>query len=165
MSLPKVKLELLKGKSLLAILENAVKSDVHIYRNLFAKDDAGNEYDILDNGLNSCAVFVSWVLLALDLIEKPHASVDATEKDLLQNGWFSISDLKPGAVIIWEALPSSKPMLGKYDTEHRHIGFYIGNESAISNDSKVKGVPIKHHYTYNGARKIEKILWHKELDD
>ena len=43
------------------------------------------------------------------------------------------------------------------------MGFYIGNNKAVSNDSSL-GHPIKHHYTYNDTRKIEKIYWHSELD-
>ena len=152
-------MKILKKKSLLAFMENAVKGgDNYLFRNLYAVND-GQEVDILENGKNSCAAFVSWILLTLELIKMPHATVDGTEKDLIASGWQEIKELKPGAILFWEAA------VGKYDgLMHRHAGFYIGNDEAISNSSHSSGFPVKHHATYNDSRRIEKIYWHGDLD-
>jgi len=155
--LPIVNLTLLKKKSLLAILSNSIKGDNYLFRNLYAKDDKGNEIDILKDGVVSCAVFVSAVLLNLELIKRPHSTIQGTEKDLVESGWHETSDLNPGAILVWERQVFSDK------TAHRHTGFYLGNNEAISNDSSV-GFPRKHHYTYNDTRKIEKIYWHPDLD-
>jgi hypothetical protein len=152
-------LRILKKKSLLMLLENALKGgDNYLFRNLYAEKD-GKETDILEDGKNSCAAFVSWLLLALELIKSPHATVNGTERDIIASGWYEISELRPGAVLFWEKIT------GAYDgLMHRHVGFYVGNGEAISNSSQNSGFPIRHHATYNGSRKIEKIYWHPDLD-
>ncbi len=161
--LPLHNVRIKKLKSLLAIVENSVKGgDNYLFRNLYA-DENGQEIDILENGGNSCAVFISWILLALELIKRPHATVYATEKDLLVSGWFEIKELKPGAVIIWEKRNGS--MMNDREIPKEHMGFYVGNDEAISNDSQGTGFPWRHHVTYNGTRKVEKILWHPALED
>jgi len=165
--LPVHKIRIKKLKSLLAILENAVKGDNYIFRNLFADED-GKEIDILQDGSNSCAVFVSWVLLTLELINKPHATVYATEKDLIASGWRPIEKIKPGAVVIWERREGG--MFNGEQVPLEHIGFCISETEAISNSSKGTGFPSKHHITYGEnpegtpIRKIDKILWHPDLD-
>ena len=144
-----------KKKSLLTIANNSIKGgDNYLFRNLYVEDDKGNIVDVLEDGGNSCAAFVSWILLGLGLIKLPHATVDSTVKDLLNNGLQEIKEPKAGAVLLWEKL-----------AEHRHIGFYAGNGEAISNDSRGSRFPRKHHYTYNNTRKIDKIYWHPELDE
>lgn len=162
-----------KLKSLLALIENAVKGgDNYLFRNLFAEED-GKEMDILENGGNSCAVFVSWILYlfnsTLEFEKKPrwiqytHATVFGTVKDLLASGWQEIDKLKPGAVLVWEKREGA--MLEDKNIPKDHIGFYVGNDEAISNDSKKTGFPVRHNVTYNGTRKVEKILWHPALED
>src|SRR3989344_6722868 len=78
-----------------------------------------------------------------------HLTVASTEKDMIENGWYEINDLKLGGVLIWEKKD------GRDGEPHNHIGFFIGGEEAISNDSKGSGFPHKHHITYNNTRKIE----------
>lgn len=150
-----------KLKSLLAIVENSVKGDNYLFRNLYA-DENGKEVDILENGSNSCAAFVSWILLALELIKHPHATVFGTEKDLLSSGWHEIQKPKSGAVIVWGK--TSGEVLGEKIEMLSHVGFYVGNDEAVSNGSEKTGFPWKHHYTYNNTRKIEKIYWHDEFE-
>ncbi len=151
--------------SLLAIVENSAKGDNYLFRNLYA-DENGKKVDILENGQNSCCAHVTWILLALELIKHPHATVYGTEKDLLNSGWFEIKDLRPGAVIIWEpAKASVHGLFGDKNADLQHMGFCINENEAVSNDSKKTGFPIRHHITYNGTRKIEKIYWHPELDE
>lgn len=152
-------MRLLKKKSLLAIVNNSIKGgNNHTYRNLFF-NKKGRVVDVLNNGSDSCAVFVSWILLALELIKKPHTTVDATIIDLMTSGWYMIKKPKLGAVIVWTEVKGRESGL-----RHSHIGFYIGRNYAISNSSHNTGFPHKHHYTYNDTRDIEAIYWHSELD-
>lgn len=153
-------MQFLKLKSLLAVLENSIKGgDNYLFRNLYFKNDNGEVVDILEDGGNSCAVFVSWILLAFELIKTSHATVASTIKDLELSGWYEIKEPRPGAVIAWESLEGGG---GKM---HSHIGFYIGDSMAVSNDSRGRGFPHKHHWTYNDSRKVEKIYWHPGLDN
>lgn len=168
--LPKHIVRIKKLRSLLAIIENSIKGgDNYYFRNLFA-DENGKEIDILENGQNSCGVFVSWTLLTLELIKRPHATVYATEKDMIASGWYLIEDLRPGAVIIWEKKDGATGLLGEEKVDFYHIGFYVGEDQAISNSSKDLGFPRKHHITSGvgpdggAARKVEKIYWHPDLD-
>lgn len=155
-------MRLLKKKNYLAMIENAVKGENWMFRNFYIEKD-GVMIDSLEDGKNSCAVFVSSILVLLnDLshwIKGPHTTVISTEKDMIESGWREIKDLKPGAVLIWEKKE------GRDGNIHSHIGFYVGNDQAISNDSKGTGFPHKHHYTYYGTRKIEKIYWHSALEE
>ena len=79
-----------------------------------------------------------------------HATVEGTVKDLENSGWKRIKTPKEGSVLIWEEKNS-----------HKHIGFYLGKNKAVSNSSE-KRVPKTHHFTYNGKRKIESI-WFKSF--
>lgn len=156
------------------MIENAARGENWMFRNFYA-EVSGKEKDILGNGRWSCAVFVSSILYLNKLIGDIHANTGSVEKDMLESGWQvttcdvgTLDDdiasrqkgLRPGAVLVWEvkiAPDDNQP--------HSHIGFYAGGKEAISNDSRGAGFPHKHHYTYNGARKIEKIYWHPKLDD
>lgn len=175
-------MKLLKKKNYQAMISNLIRGrdGTLIFRNLFAKLDDGTEVDLLDNGRLSCAVSVSGVLLLNGLISGMHATVDSAEKDMLKSGWVDIDagkdwlntawqDIKPllkdkiGAILIWEK------QAGKDAAEHHHIGFYADDDFAISNDSAMHRMPMKHHITFGlpgakGFRRIEKIYWHPVLD-
>ncbi len=144
------------------MIENSVKGENWMFRNFYIEKD-GVVMDSLDDGQKSCAVLVSGILVFFnDLfhwIKAPHANVVSTEKDMEENGWYEVKDLRPGAVVIWEKKD------GRNGMPHNHIGFYMGDNKAISNDSRGTGFPHKHHYTYNDTRKIEKIYWHPALDE
>lgn len=160
--LPIIKIEFLKRKSLIAIVQNSIKGgDNYLFRNVYGKNEKGEEIDILENGRNSCAAFVSWVLMAIELIKKPHATVEGTEKDLINSGWYPIEEYREGAVLLWSGILGE--LLGQENIKHRHMGFCVGDGQAISNDSN-SGFPRKHHVTYNDSRKVEKIYWHPDLD-
>ncbi len=145
------------------MIENAAKGQNWTFRNFLVIDN-GVEIDALKDGALSCAVFVSVVLYLhnslLEFLKKPHwiqfihANVGPTTKDMLNNGWQEIKELRSGAVLVWEK-----------QNGHNHIGFYVGEKQAISNSSRGSGFPWKHHFTYNDTRKIEQILWHPSLDE
>lgn len=138
----------------IAVIKNSIGSKM--FRNFYAKVD-GKKTDIMKNGDLSCAWFASSLVYLSKLIKEPHATVDSTVKDLEQSGWQKIQKPKIGSVLVWE----------KNHNFHKHIGFYIGNNKAISNNKKIK-TPIIHHWTYgikNGkpVRKIEVIFWNPSL--
>ncbi len=138
-------------KTYLKTIENSVGTKM--FRNVFVMD--GQEKDITENGELSCAVFVSFVLKIFDLISTPHATVKSTIKDMMENGWKEAEKPQKGDVLVWE-----KKKIGGSTNEH--IGFYIGNQKAVSNNYK-KRAPVVHHYTYNGKRKIIKIYAQKKI--
>jgi|SRR3989344_1849035 len=137
----------------LAIIRNSLGSK--IFRNLYASVN-GKKLDIMENGNLSCAFFVSSILTIEKLIKEIHGTVDGTIKDLEASGWEQIKKPKLGSVIVWEKIDFG------IGGEHKHIGFFVGKNEAISNNLKY-GYPKKHHYTYKGKRKIEKIFHHEKL--
>jgi len=138
-------------KTYLQMIENSVGTKM--FRSVFVMD--GQEKDVTENGELSCAVFVSSLLKFFDLISLPHATIESTIKDMIENGWKEVEKSQKGDVLLWE-----KMKIGGSINEH--IGFYIGNEKAISNSLK-KRTPIVHHYTYNQKRKIIKIYAQEKI--
>jgi len=149
----KSKMQIILFDTYIFRIKKAVGSKM--FQNLFMQTD-GKKADILKNGNLSCAMFASSILYLCKLISGPHAMVPSTLEDMKQNGWFEIKKPKLGAVLIWEPQKSKDGM-------HTHIGFYIGNNKAISNDFKKKSPQI-HHYTMNNTRKLTGIYWNKKLN-
>lgn len=129
-----------------------------MFQKLIVKQ-GNKKLDILNNGELSCALFVSSILKMFNLVKSRHATVDGLQRDLEKFGWHCVKKPLPGAIIFWE---------GKFSKQgnHKHVGFYISKDRAISN-STAKGFPVKHHWTYgqkNGQpkRRVERILvWPK----
>jgi hypothetical protein len=150
------KAKLLLFDSYFQIIKNGVGTT--LFRNLYLKIN-DQKTDILENGHLSCAVFTSSILYLFKLIGDIHATVAGTVKDMEESGWLPIETPRLGAILLWE---KSKDAHG-----HKHLGFYIGDNQAISNSTKA-GVPEIHHWTYGEkdnepVRKIEKIFWHRKL--
>lgn len=150
------KLKLLTYQNYLAMISNSPENKM--FRNIFAVENK-KKRDILKNGENSCAYFVSSVLKIFDLISTPHATVKGTVKDMMNNGWRITKQMIPGNVVLWEEIEAS-------DGFHPHLGFVLGKDKAISNSHK-KRMPIVHHLTYgndkdgNPKRKVVKIFTHR----
>lgn len=122
----------------LAMINNAVGSTM--FQTGYAEID-GIKEDIMKGGELSCAFFVSSILSIFNLIDEPHATVKSTVKKMEEAGWIKIDKLEPGCVLIWDEKEQLKWGL------HIHIGFYVGNDEAVSNNPT--GVtPYKHHYTF-----------------
>ncbi len=151
MSTKKQKIIPLIFDTYIAVIKNSIGSK--LFRNFYAKVD-GKKLDIMNNGELSCAFYVSSILVLFSFIKKVHGTVDSTVKDLQQSGWRVIKKPKIGSIIVWEKMDFKK------GDSHKHIGFYIGNNQAISNSYKL-GYPIKHHLTFNNKRKVELILWNQ----
>jgi glycerol-3-phosphate cytidylyltransferase-like family protein len=130
-----------------------------MFRRLYVLE-GGKKRDILRNGELSCAYYVSSILKIFDLISQPHAVVKSTIEDMLENSWRPTKKLKAGNVLVWEEKKFPNGQI------HKHIGFYLGKDRAISNAAK-KGVPAIHHFTYGQTksgqpkRKIIQILTHR----
>lgn len=144
----------------IAVVKNSVGSKM--FRNSYAKV-GDKKTDIMENGNVSCAWFASSLLYLFKLIKDVHATVDGTVRDLEQSGWRKIAEPKVGSVLVWEKMDFGNKNF------HKHIGFYIGDNKAISASSSKKGQPAIHHWTYgkkgnNPARKIESIFHNKKLN-
>ena len=153
---------LLCCKNYTAVIKNSAGS--RMFRHIYAKVN-GKEKDLLRNGDLSCAFFASTILYWFQLIKKPHATVSGTIKDMEKSGWREIKNPRPGSVLIWEPKEFDE---GGVKASYLHMGFYIGNNKAVSNSTKI-GMPKIHHWTYgakkgNPARKIEAVFWHKKLE-
>ncbi len=148
-------MKLLFFENYLAFIRNSL--DTQMFRNLWAEVD-GIKKDLTEDGNLSCALFVSSLLGIFKLIKEPHATVDGTLRDLAETGWQEIKEPRVGCILVWAKI-DFRENLG----EHRHIGFYVGNNRAVSNDSK-EGCPREHGYLFDGSRQIEKIFWHPKLE-
>jgi len=142
----KLKFKFLTYQNYLEMIK--VSENSEMFRHVYILDN-GKKKDILKNGEYSCAYYVSCILKLFDLILEIHATVEGTVKDMVKNSWQVTKKLIPGNILVWE----------KKDG-HQHIGFYLGNNKAISNSSD-KGIPVIHEYTYNKKRRITKILTHE----
>ncbi|MCC7303945.1 hypothetical protein IT418_00810 [bacterium] len=139
-------------KNYLKLIHNS--TGTKMFRNLYVTQN-GVSTDITQNGLLSCALFTSTILYICKYIHDIHATVESTIKDLKQNGWTEITKPLPGAVIVWK---NHKDTAG-----HSHIGFYVGNNKAISNDSQ-RGYPRQSDWKFKGEREVEVILWNPEIE-
>lgn len=152
------KVEFLAKETYLAVIQNSVGSAM--FQNLYAKVD-GEVKDITDDGDLSCAFYVSSVLLMFGLIKEGHATVHGLLREFENEKWEEIHEPKAGSVLVWEEEVDDK------GDRHPHIGFYIGEEKALSSRPE-RGVVSEHHYTYGeegraSMRKIEKVFHHLDL--
>lgn len=147
----KQKVAPLLNDTYLAVIKNSIGSK--LFRNLYAKVD-GKKIDIAEKGNLSCAIFVSSILFLFKLIKDVHATVNGTVRDLRESDWVEIKKPKISCVLVWEETDFGNGRL------HKHIGFYIGKEKAISNNNK-QGYPTKHDWKF---RKIEAMFWNPILE-
>ena len=135
-------------KSYLQLIHNSIGSN--LFRNFYVETAERGKFDALDDGSNSCAFYVSAVLVIFKKISGIHGTIDSTIKDLKESGWTEVSEPREGDVIVWEAK--------KFDDGLKeHIGFSIGNGKAISM-SWTKKTPIEHSDTFDSKRKIINIF-------
>ncbi len=154
MAQKKDKIEHLVYETYIASIQNSVGSKM--FRQYFVRVGS-KKIDALRDGDLACAFYVSSLLRIFDLIDETHTFVSNTEKDMLKSGWFHVKPtgkLRVGAILVWG------PKTFKKSREtHKHIGFYIGHQKAISNNSK-GGMPYVHKYDF---RPIESVYWHQSF--
>lgn len=135
-------------KTYLQVIDNSVGSN--LFRNFYVTLPDRGEFDALDDGENSCAFFVSSILVIFKKLNSIHGTVESTVKDLKELGWIEADKPKEGDVLVWEAIQFD-------DGLKEHIGFSIGNGKAISVLWKKK-TPIGHDDHFGEAnRKITHI--------
>lgn len=139
--------------TLLALAKNSIGSKT--FRNIYF-ESKGDKKDLAENGNLSCAVFVSYLLYLLKLVQDTHITVGGTLNDMRKSGWIEIKEPQSGCVLVWEEKDFGKG--GK----HKHLGFYVGNGKAVSNNSKL-GCPTQHRWDKFNGRKVEAIFGHPKL--
>jgi hypothetical protein len=122
-----------------------------MFRNFYVRTAEQGEFDALDNGQNSCAFFVSSVLVIFNKLERIPGTVAQIVKDMEASGWEEVKKLKTGDVIVWE----NKKF---HDGWHEHIGFYVGSDRAISTSSHKKIVAEHNLHFGKTNRPIKQIL-------
>jgi len=149
--------------SYLKMIENSLGT--RLFQNFYVRIRERVPIDAVEGGRLSCALFVSFILNNFGLIKKSHTTVKSTLKDMKDSGWFEINThsgtVPRGAVLVWERKKIGSAI-------HKHLGFYIGKNQAISN-SFHRRKPVCHHWTFGkkgskNYRKIIKIFWNKKLN-
>ena len=154
--------ELALFRSYSKTIENSVGSN--LFRNLYYRI-GGETIDVLDDGDLSCAVYVTSVLYLFGLIKSRHTTVNGTIQDIEESGWYEIKEPRTGALMLWGYKKKDDGTQGK----HRHVGFYIDSDTAVSNDSMVR-IVARHHPTFgafpNGEarRDVLAYYWNDKLD-
>jgi hypothetical protein len=137
--------ERLIKKTYLACIRNSVGT--RMFRQFFIKQEE-KVLDAMKNGDLSCAFYVSGLLRIANLNKSIHGTIESTVKDLEESGWEKVKIPVPGDIIVWEASPENDM--------HKHIGFYLGRNLAVSNSSSKRRV-TRHNWTYDGKRKVTAI--------
>ncbi len=132
--------------------QDVLKNYHHRINNLVGTTLFKNFYldgkDITGNGNTSCALVVSNIIFMMNQswIGGPHATINSTEEDLLENGWSmrntETHSPKRGDIVFWGPWLMS---------DHDHIGFVWDEQKAVSNDYRI-GVPVEHSIDYKGKR-------------
>lgn len=123
----------------LAWIEGSVGS--RQYRKCFV-DRRSGPFDVIGDGDLACALYVSAILKLFNLTQGGvHTTVTETVLDLTDSGCPQIDDVRPGAIIVWGKKLCTDGL------HHRHIGFSLGGDRAVSTCPKVR-TPIEHHFTY-----------------
>ncbi len=123
--------------TLLSVIENSIGTTM--FQTIWAEVD-GQKKDITEKGNLSCGFYVSSILAVFGLIDRLHSTVDGTVKQMEEAGWKKTTEFKPGVILLWGVPENS-------DFTHKHLGFYIGGDEAVSNVWQKK-TPGKHHLTF-----------------
>lgn len=142
-------------KTFLQLVNNSVGSEM--FRNFYVSTEQQGEFDALGDGENSCAFFVSSVLVLFKKAACVHGTINSTLDDIKKSGWQEVAEPKAGDILVWESQDFG-------DEPKRHIGFYIGGDKAVSTSRSSKKV-AEHHKNFDGSRKIERIFRMASWDD
>ncbi len=126
-----------------------------MFRNYYVRSAKEGEFDALDDGGNSCAFYVSALLLLFKKISGTHGTVVNTVKDLEKSGWETVKKAQPGDVIVWEAMDFP-------DGRYEHIGFCVAPNKAVSTSWEKKvvvGHDLKFGDTNRPIKRIYRISW------
>jgi|SRR3989344_3364252 len=146
-----MEVEILQYETYLETIKKSVGSE--LFQTVWAEVD-GEKKDIANRGQYSCAIHVSRILLWFGLVQEIHAMTPGLVKDMNRFGWKKIQKPRLGCVLHWGKTYSN-------GSENEHVGFYMGDEKAISNN-RDSGVPVEHYYS---PEKLEAMYWHPKLDE
>lgn len=137
--------ERLYFKTYLSMVENA--PGTNMFRRVYLKRPDGSEFDAIGDGDNACAFFVSSVLRLFDKVNGVHGTVESTIRDMEKSDWTRVEHPEPGDAISWE--PHQSP-----DGPHGHIGFYLGDNRAVSTSTSKKTVTIHNLHFGTAQRQV-----------
>ena len=148
---PAAKYERLYFETYMGLVHNAVGS--RMFNNFYLRAPEGDVIDATSGGLNSCAFFVSSLLVIVGKISDIHGTVLATVEDLQESGWQQEAEemMEPGDVLVWRAMPADD------GTWRRHLGFYVGSGWAVSNSSRLRMVTTC-RVDFEGSLGIERVF-------
>ncbi len=148
--------ERLYAKTLLQMIHNSVGTAM--FKSFYVRTSERGEFDALGNGDNSCAFYVSSVLVIFKLIDSAHATVGSLVDDLERSGWLAVETaassgpiLLPGDVIVWEAADAP-------DGRYEHVGFFVGKQRAVSTSYATKLVAEHDLYFGDAHRPIKQVF-------
>lgn len=134
-------------RTLLSMVEGSVGSG--IFKSFWVETPEEGSFDSMDNGRLSCAFYVSGMLSILGLCDGVHGTVNSTIADLVESGWQQVDEPTPGDIVHWVPNTDEETIL-------QHIGFYVGENSCISNDWQT-GTPQKHALDYDSRRIVKAV--------
>jgi len=144
-------IKILRKETFLKAIENSVGS--RLFSSLFVMfKDSGEIKDILEDGMYSCAFFVSSILYIVEAIDKPHATVKSIMKLFEEdNNWqkIDLENIEAGDVVFWEKIKFEN------GSENAHVGFVLNKQEAVSTDSKNK--VVSRHPIVSEKRNVEVI--------
>lgn len=145
-------------KTYLQMIRNSVGTEM--FRNWYVKTPKEGEFDAMKDGENSCAFYASGLLKIFGKVSSTHGRVESLVKDLENSGWRRAEEPKTGDVLLWEPQKFG-------DVWQKHIGFYVGDDKAISTSWTQKKV-IEHEKNFGEQnRKIIQIFrmnnWEEKL--
>jgi hypothetical protein len=149
MTAPGEKPERLEFQTYLQMIRNSVGSGM--FRNYYVRSREKGEFDALGDGENSCAFYVSAVLLIFKKLSGAHGTVASTIKDLENSGWQAVKNPRPGDVVVWEAMDFP-------DGRYEHIGFYIADGRAVST-SWTEKVVVEHDLNFGETKRPIKQIY------
>lgn len=138
-----------------AIIKNSAGS--HLFREWYCAVD-GERKEVMHGGNFSCAFYVTSIMKLLDLASEIQITVHRAMAEMERSGWTRIDSPKPGAVVVWDAIPAEDTTWG---TKAKHIGFCLDDGMAMSNDSKAGG-PAVHPLD---DRPVLAYYWHPKLEE
>lgn len=146
----------------IATIKGSIGSEM--FRHLYATVN-GVRKDITNDGLVSCAFFVSSILSMpnFKLLPTQHAGVAGMIRALEASGWVKTDHVAvPGEVIVWEKAQQAG------GEAHMHAGFFVGDNKAVSHVDSTR-TPQEHHLTFGvnedatSKRKLIAVYTHKFL--
>lgn len=115
-----------------------------MFNSLFVQvKETGIVQDILQDGMYSCAFFVSTVLAMFRLIDEPYTTVKSLREKVAQDKkkFYQVSQSECGDIIFWEEITFED------GSKNEHAGFALNAEEAMSTSFREKQVS-KHHITF-----------------